>query len=295
MKTVIYFLLVSTIIFITSCTKEIKFKGDNAKSLLVLNGIIENNSIIQVSISKSTPAIGEQNTGSAEITSLATLVLTDNTTSETFTSNQINSKGFYEFGTTAKAGHSYSISVTHPDYTPISSSMVTPENLTITSWDTTHTEEPGGYNGEILNVKQISIKWQDPIGTNKYAIKVFAIDTLFNYETIVSSRIYVDENDVNINGETTLFEDKSFNNTLKTLAFSFYSEYYKDANNLNLGEKSYRIVLYNLSTEVYSYITSTNKSGDSGNPFSEPVAIYSNVKNGIGIFGGMGTAVVNIK
>ncbi|GEM_PF-1371540 len=295
MKTVNYFLLISTITLLISCKKEIKFKGENAKSMLVLNGIIENDSIIRVAISKSTPAIGEQNTGSSDITSSATLVLTDNTTAETFSSNSINANGFYEFGTTAKTGHSYSISVSHPDYATISSSMTSPENIAITSWDTTHTTVQD-YDGEVVNMKQISIKWQDPVGENKYTIKVFVVDTVSKYEALVSTHIYVDENDVTISGgQSTIFQDNSFNNTLKTLTFSFNSEYYKDLNNLNIGEKSYRVVLYNISNEVYNYITSTSKAEGNGNPFAEPVAIYSNIKNGIGIFGGVGTAVVNIK
>ncbi len=300
MKTGKYLVLISITILLISCTKEIKIKGDNAKSLLVLNGIIENDSIIQVSLSKSTPAIGEQNTGSADITSSATLVLTDNTTSETFTSNSINSKGFYEFGTTAKAGHSYSISVTHPDYTSISSSMKSPENLSITSWDSLSVIGPGYDPNDTIWRKTVHLKWLDPIDANNYAVKVFSIDTVTGLEMNLMAYTYFDgmESSYTEGNEIQLFNDKTFNNSLMTISILFDEDFYHDPiTNLPTGEKSYKIILYNLSTEVYNYISSTNKSMNSGNgnPFSEPVAIYSNVKNGIGIFGGVGTAVVKIK
>lgn len=300
MKTSKYFLLISLSIFLFSCSKEIKFKGDDAKSLLVLNGIIENDSIIQVSLSKSTPAIGEQNTGSSVINSLATLVLTDNTTSETFTSNSTNSKGFYEFGTTAKAGHSYSISVTHPDYTSISSTMKSPDNVSITSWDSLSVSVPGYGPNDTLWRKIVHLKWLDPIDDNNYAVKVFSIDTLTGFEKELMAFTYFDGMESsNIYGnQIQLFNDKTFNNTQITISLDFDEDFYLDPiTYLPTGEKSYKVILYNFSTEVYNYISSTNKSMDSGNgnPFSEPVAIYSNVKNGIGIFGGVGTAVVKIK
>jgi Domain of unknown function (DUF4249) len=51
--------------------------------------------------------------------------------------------------------------------------------------------------------------------------------------------------------------------------------------------KFHNLEIYKLSGDLYKYIKSVNKQQQVGeNPFSEPVFIYSNVKNGLGIFAG---------
>lgn len=281
------------LIGLISCTKEIEFNGDLGESFIVVNGIIESDSLIRISLSKSKSAIGEQNTGSSEITSLANLTLTDNTTGETFSSNQINANGEYEFGITAKIGHSYSVAITHPDYQTATSFTSIPKAIQITDWDTSSI-----MIDSYMKENTINLSWQDPDGDNLYILKIFSVDTIMNTEESMyvhsseSSDIFGNDGGYSLN-----FNDDLFNNTLKHMSVTFpASQYYNDTNYVYEGEKSYRVVLYNISKEVYNYIISTNKAMNSeDSPFSEPVKVYTNITNGLGIFGGMSSSSVFIE
>lgn len=288
-----FFMFSFLLICLISCTKEIEFDGDLGESFIVVNGIIENDSLIRISLSKSKSAIGEQNTGASEITSSASLLLRDITTGETFTSTQVNSKGEYEFGTTAKIGHSYSISITHPDYPVAISSTSIPQEIQIADWDTSSVLIDSYMKENTLN-----LSWQDPDGENLYILKVFVVDTILNTEESVyihsneSSDVFGSEG-----GSALTFNDDLFNNTVKHLSVTFNaSQYYNEITGENEGEKSYRLALYNVSKEVYNYIISTNKAMENGmSPFSEPVKVYTNITNGLGIFGGMSSSSVFIE
>ncbi len=283
-----------------SCQKEIKYKGDESESFLVINGIIDNDSTIQISLSKSQSAIGEQNSGSKDIYSGATLILTDNTTGEVFTTNQVNAVGKYEFATKGINNHSYSLSVSHVDFPTATSQTNMPSNIPIISCDTNSTIIDG-----VSIEKNATLKWIDPDGENNYIIKVFALDTINNIEESVYVRSFEknelgDQDSGSSNGTSSsgglaiLFKDETFNNSTKSLMISFSkSSYVDNITGMNTGEKSYKIVLYNVSKDIYNYFISTSKaSGNNDNPFSEPVRVYTNIDKGLGIFGGVSMSTV---
>jgi len=93
------------------------------------------------------------------------------------------------------------------------------------------------------------------------------------------------------------FKVKLFNNTKKTLNINFSISKYSTDPFLNTSkEMSYRIVLYSISNEIFNYMKSTSKSHEgSMNLFSEPVGVYTNIKNGIGIFGGISSQYLLLK
>jgi hypothetical protein len=290
MKT-IYFSLITVLFIVFSCTKEIPFKGDIGNGFIVVNGIIESDSIIKISLSKSKAAIGEQNTGPNEITTSATLILTDKTTGETFTSNTVNSFGEYEFGTKAKNGHSYSISITHPSYTTATSETSVPDAVQIKDWDTSSIKNEYNYSE-----KNLVLTIDDPSTENLYILKVFAVDSLQMEESL-----YLTPNENNQvfedgGGISYLFDDSGFNGQSKKIVVKFNPAKYMDAMTyIYSKEKSYKVVLYNVSREVYNYILSTSKAMNSDGFFSEPVKIYTNITNGLGVFGGLNSSSVFIK
>ena len=290
MKT-IYFSVITVLFIVLSCTKEIPFKGDVGNGFIVVNGIIESDSIIKISLSKSKAAIGEQNTGPSEITTSATLILTDKTTGETFTSSTINSNGEYEFGTKAKIGHSYSISITHPSYSTATSETSITDAVQIKDWDTSSIKNE--YNS---TEKNLVLTIDDPSPENLYILKVFAVDSLQKEESIYlipneNNEVFSDNG-----GISYLFDDSGFNGQSKKIVVKFNPAKYMDALNYDYaGEKSYKVVLYNVSREVYNYILSTSKAVNSDGFFSEPVKVYTNITNGLGVFGGMSSSSVFIK
>ncbi len=62
------------------------------------------------------------------------------------------------------------------------------------------------------------------------------------------------------------------------------------------GATRTRVVLLSVSEEYYNYFR-TKKIQDRGDldPFSQPAQVYSNIKNGVGIFAGYGVSVVEVK
>lgn len=277
-----YFLYTSIFFLaLTACKKEIEFKGEIGERQLVVNCIMENDSTIKASLSKSTPAIGEQNNGPDQITSSATLVLTDETTGETFTSSSVNSENMYEFPTVAKTGHKYSISVSHSEFETATASTIIPDIVTINDWDTS------SYLIEGFPYKQVDVTIIDPSEDNYYIIAISSIDTISQVENV----IYISASEGgydNEYGQSLFIKDKLFNNNSKKFSMEFYPEYYYDENYNKIGEMGYKIRLYSASKETYQYLLSVSKSNESeGNPFSEPVRVYSNITNGLGIFGGI--------
>ena len=294
-------------LYFTSCTKEIKYNGGDTKSFLVVNGIIEGDSTIKISLSKSIPAIGEQNLGSNDIISGASLILTDVTSGEIFNSNIPNTDNFYEFSTKSKKEHLYSISINHPDYGNTTSSTSIPQTVPISSWDSTSInstnsgKKPG--NGQLSSqnstrTKTVNITISDTDGDNFYIIKVIAIDTILHQEETLRIKTTDASELVGEHSSDALyFNDNLFNNNSKTFDISFReSTLFDQITNLKTGEKSYRIELYNTSKEVFNYLLSVTKAASSNNnPFSEPVKVYTNITNGLGVFGGMSSSSVFIK
>ena len=267
---------------LTSCNKEIEFKGDIGERQLVVNCIMENDSVIQVALSKSTPAIGEQNYGSNIITSSATLVLLDETTGEIFTSSAVNAENVYEFGTTAKEGHSYSISVSHSEFKTASASSMIPTAVAISDWDTS------SYKMDGQTFKTLDITLNDPSQDNYYIVTVSIIDTVFHNEYITYLTVNQSAGYDLEEGTSIFIKDDLFQNSTKKLSVEFTPKYYYDQSYLQIGEQSYKINLYSVSKEAYLYLLSVTKSMNTEeSPFSEPVRVFSNITNGLGVFGGL--------
>ena len=92
-----------------------------------------------------------------------------------------------------------------------------------------------------------------------------------------------------------VLSDDLFNGREKTLyakisTWQLFDYYYQD-----LPQSPLYIHLYSISEDLYRFILTYNKYTDAlGNPFAEPVNIYSNVKNGLGIFSGVNVSTDSV-
>jgi len=83
-----------------------------------------------------------------------------------------------------------------------------------------------------------------------------------------------------------IFDDAVFNG--KKHLLKIYSEDIRVAKS-DLSKKDVPVYIYfrSINKELYNYYLSMKKYNEvQDNPFSEPVNVYSNIKNGYGIFGG---------
>ncbi len=283
----VYFLLFFFLIFLfISCEKEIEYNGELGESVIVVNGVLEKNALIQVSLSVSTPSFGDNHFGENQyLNSPANLILTDNTTGETFTSNS-NSTIHYTFGTTAIIGHSYSININHPDYLNTTAATSIPQEISILDWDTSTVTSTNMYAQKKLN-----LRWNDTEGENYYFVQLLSIDTITNLDNeMYISSFKINNGEENEGKSMLIFKDEAFNNSLCQLSLKFSPNYYYDNNGQMGKKKSYKVNIYNVSKELYNYYYSISKTGEG--PFSEPVKVYTNITNGLGVFGGMNTTTL---
>lgn len=95
-----------------------------------------------------------------------------------------------------------------------------------------------------------------------------------------------------LQSDRLLLSDKNFNGTNKTLIF------YTEAGALEPmpGQGKATVELLHINKEYYTYIKSLNtRENADDNPFAEPVNLYTNVKNGYGMFTTYAIAIDSIQ
>jgi len=103
-------------------------------------------------------------------------------------------------------------------------------------------------------------------------------------------------NNFNLINGGVLFKDLTFNGTTKEFVFqpSFYYKPEDLSTNTSSTPINIIIELRSVSEEYYKYYTSVYRqtAQDNNTPFSNPTVIYSNIKNGYGIFAGYSKSTV---
>lgn len=132
-----------------------------------------------------------------------------------------------------------------------------------------------------------SITINDQPGENYYMIQAYQswVDTFNAMNQVNGYNLYISTDDPLIGknsdyNSSLLFSDFSFDGTSYKINFSSDNI---DTYNFDVHLK---YIVYSLSKESYLYLTSLNNYYNStGNPFAEPVQVYSNVSSGMGIVG----------
>ena len=290
----IFILLIIASTFI-SCEKVIPFEGDVMVSKLVINSIFESDSTFKVHVSSSRSVV---DTASFLNIEDAEVKILDNNGNIVDVLNHINN-GFYMGQTYPEENKTYNLEVKHPNYSNITSLDSLPAPININSIDTTTVMDP--ISGDRI---QINLNFDDPSSfQNYYLLETYAvseyilvegIDTL-EHEIDTAQQYMILTDVVFQNGgspwrDQGLFNDLLFNGQNKVLEFEipFYDESgYEDGYDWSYKISGIRIYLHNISKSYYYYRTSLELyQNTSGNPFAQPVQVYSNIENGFGIFAG---------
>ncbi len=175
-------------------------------------------------------------------------------------------------------GDDFEIRVNHPSFTTATATQTLPTQVKpkeLKYIDNAGLNEFGERTGGM------DVVFDDPGGEkNFYEVSVIYIDT--SYGQNFPSIEYLTSFDPTVrdgaNYGTLIFDDTNFNGKEYTLRVQFQ------------GERPADFILVNwrtLSEDQYLYsrsVRSFYNAQDSG-PFGEPVSIYSNIENGLGIFG----------
>ncbi|CAG5077753.1 DUF4249 domain-containing protein [Parvicella tangerina] len=273
MKNFVYILLIS--LSFISCEKYIDFDAEVKQPKLVINGIINPDSTFDIHISRSLSVIDN-----------AELSIVEDATVNILDENG----GVYETLSYYYDGHylgvqkpmnnqRYSIEVATPGFEDVSSSTAIPNLVSLSDVDTLGVEDVDGFK-EL----ELTITFQDIANEeNFYMLEVFAAD-------LVSGQVYLNpmsmrSDDVTLgldeNGYDTqvFFSDELFDGETKTLVV--YVEDTRDYDDY------IEIRMTSITQELERYARTQNAyENNYGNPFAQPVQVYSNVEGGFGIFAG---------
>ena len=299
----IIILSVAIILIITACEKKLDIDIPEGEKHIVVNGLITPDSLLAVSVSKS------QNILEDDDISFLTDAAVKLFGNDIFVENLLHvNSGVYISTLIPEIGVNYKINVDYNNLKSVVADMILKNPVEIVSVDTTvevHTNDYGG--GDTYQEYEIhyKIKIEDDGNTNDYYFLALSlIQPLYEYDeyglpTFVGyeeTNEYFNTNDPAFrdNNEFTLdgmfgsvFTDELFNGTQYTLNIStghFFDGYYRK---LDGEEYIIKVKLLTVTEDIYRYIISYNLNQKTKyDPFAQPVQIYSNIENGLGLFSG---------
>jgi hypothetical protein len=272
---------------LTSCEKIIDISIPDHERKIVVNGLMTNNDTVRVHLSRSRSVLESDSlnyTTGGDVRLYLGSDLIGKFREET--------NGFYflpDF--IPQVGQSYRLTASDGELKPVEALAVLPPQVPILSVDTaTMTGEWGQQE------LRLTIKFNDPAGIkNVYGFGVDMIYKEYSYETMtwtgkkLAQQAYLYGNDdrflkdesINFEGKF-YFEDLLFDGMTKSVEFGLSDFAYMESDTIWLS-----VNLEQLDQSYYKYILSYNAyQNASGNPFAEPVQVYTNVVGGYGIFSG---------
>ncbi|PHR28941.1 MAG: hypothetical protein COA38_11875 [Fluviicola sp.] len=291
----LFFLI--AILFLISCEKEIEYEGEGKAPVLVLDGILENNSLPNIKISRSVFFLSNGSPSDASISGASVKFTNLDSGVEYVLASSGN--GYYYGGEIILPGTDYRIEVSYTGYETISSEITTVNDVVLSNIDSSSVE------GEFNTTSFVNYEFNDSQEENFYAVKLSVeretttYDGNMNVTGVDTAWVseYLGSNDPSYEfrfGENTFFKDFSFNGELK-----IFSTYFNDYIYSYMGtEETSRVIGYsatllNLSEDTYKYFKSIENNQPFG-PFSDPVNVHTNVENGLGIFGSVSSSVVEL-
>ena len=292
------FLLLSTGLFL-SCEKEVHIPIEYTESKLVVNGLFNNDSLWEVEISASQYIYDN---GPIPLIDDASVSITNSAGNTITLLNQ--SAGIYTSASEKpQTGQEYTINVSHGNYKNASSSNQLPGELVILNMDW---QQQTVVDGEVY--RKINITLQDSPEDDYYMIRIAAnywievwnpvtwqVDSVFGYYPLRFMTQSPAVENINPKDEVSSinFTDNLFNGSQYTIDL-LLNDYYFDG-----GKEEIEVIYIStskISKEYYWYLTSYQAyiSSQNNQFFSQPVQVYTNIENGLGIFAGYTTKTDSI-
>lgn len=294
---------IAFILILSSCRKKLDISIPKGKEHIVINGIVTNDSLIKINISKSQDILNNDT-----ITSLnnATVKLYNG---ETFIENLTNyGYGNYISTISSEIGKQYNISVSSGELKPVKAKMKLITPTQIVSIDTTIEVENNDF-GEGFSPKQYNMHFKikindDANSKNYYMLSISSTNAIYDYEQYPPVIIGYydinqdfDTNDIIFNGADSwfgideiygrAFTDELINGKEYTINVNshLYFDYYEEG--IDAENYQIKVKLLSISEDIYKYIISYNLNQETEyDPFAQPVQIYTNIEDGLGLFSG---------
>lgn len=187
------------------------------------------------------------------------------------------------------SGHTYRFRAVAPGYEAVTGETTIPPVVPITEADY---QPEARYNQDSILMDGWEITFTDPPGDNYYAL---TLELMFGgqnanricYETLDPALAEVDV--LNNGGDFVnvcegFFTDNTFDGSHYTV------QVFTDNNLAGQPGNKMRIILSHINVDAFRHLQSSRlQERTEGNPFAEPVIVYSNIDNGFGVIGGMVT------
>ena len=293
-----------TLLF-ASCDVVVDLDIPEHQSVLVVNSILATDDSIKASISHSVGAfdastISYVNNAAVEVYEDGTLLgLMDETASE----GELGSDYEYHFNQMPTAGKTYAYEITHPEYEAVRAETKVPTEVQVTLPDVTLiSEEDWGERHY-----RVRFSFNDAAEENFYRLRLIissSYGTTFDYfesndaSIIASSGVQSDG--VTFYGDEALFDDDLFNGIEKEISFDLfdYKYYWFDVENEDETDLTFTLELSSVTESYYTYIKSLRAHFNNQDQFlfaGEPVQVFTNIENGLGIFGAISIDTVTLK
>ena len=301
MKT--YLIPIAAVLILFSCELVIDVETPDFDPSIVANSIIQPDSSFRVYLSRDYYILDNQidNYEKQGLTG-ATIRLFENdqllgTMNEIVIETQWGEtfNGYYVFDYQPKAGQTYRMEVEKSGYETVIAEQQIPQGLpdvTVAITDTTESE----WGSELYKVE---MDLKDLPGDNYYEVQLYISTWEPNYDyekdstwyrqVIYELYAYPESILVSEYQERFLFSDELFKDTDYTITFeieNYFNYYYDDGISEPPGDSYIFYQVRNCTEAYYNYYNSAALySWNDGNPFAEPVHVYTNIENGFGIFG----------
>jgi hypothetical protein len=305
MKKLIFIIYILPFYFV-SCEKKLDIDLPDTEKHIVVNGMINPDSLLEVRVSKSRNIL---DTNAIEHLSDALVKLFVN---GVFIQDLTSSgDGFFTSGLFPEINKEYAITVDYPGLRTVHTQCRIKEASPIMSIDTLReiVINDWGY-GEIDTTSNMKfdIRFNDNAATNDfYFLAISSLQPIYEYiDTVPNITGYhqVSEyfntqdlvfrsntNDFSIEGfHGKVFSDELFNGNSYTIQLELFlsssGDIYAPEQNL-LDSTMFYVRLYSVNQDFFRFVNSYNLNQSSEyDPFSQPVQIFSNVENGLGLFTG---------
>lgn len=261
---------ISFIVFIflfAACDKQIIIDLGTPPRRLALSCTLDADSFITVHVNRSVSSLDKF--GPIAVTKAHVYLYEDNVLLDTLQSGY---SGYYKFNIKPITGKTYSIGCTYEQYDSVYASTTLPNPVLIGD-ATIDTNTISTNQGDIVNLK---LTFTDPGNErNYYMIKLFYRDPFneYDYPEYITSLdpLFSDESEF-------IFDDVTFNGKTRTFSFSMNKPNFQFQ-----PLENYVFELHHLNYEAYQFVKSYQRYlNNNGNPFSEPIQVFSNVSSKMG-------------
>lgn len=271
--------ILSLVVFLISCEKEIKLDVGDYASKLVVNGEFNSNSTIKVEISRSIPILNVADSSGYLLMDASAKLYENNTLVGNL--NYVN--GYYTMNYKPKQGKAYKVEVLRNGFIPAVAEVNIPATIVASS----NFVDSVGIDNLGFPFGQLTIKFKDDLATNNYyelLVRYYDAGIKKWFPLEIKSNDLVFLNNDKLDNGAYVFSDVTFNGQQKSILTSIEG-------NTATGTPKFEISIKTFSEDYYNYLKQLRDYNSSSFFEPDPVILISNVKNGLGMVGG----VYNVK